>query len=224
MAGNGTSAASGRSAMQARTVAVPDRGQIGRPVREADPGHSAARTPSMALPAGRAKGVSMADENATARRVFPGFGAGALDHPVRYASRPAAVANVAICGHVFCFLLALVLQKGLADRCRATGGTVEWDDLIRDLDRLQEATIEKEDERITTRTHVEGQVGQVFHAVGIALPPNWRERTACPLQNQRNVVDTPGNVGVPSLFYGILFVRTVEVGHDDCEIEMSLAG
>ena len=86
--------------------------------------------------------------------------------------------DAAIRGHVFCSFLALVLQKELADCCRTAGVIVEWDDLIRDLDRLQEATIEKDGKRITTRTHTAGQVGRVFQAVGIALPPNWRENTA----------------------------------------------
>ena len=79
--------------------------------------------------------------------------------------------DAAIRGHVFCSFLALVLQKELADLCRSHEVSVEWDDPIRDLDRLQEATIEKDGKRITTRTHVEGQVGRVFQAAGIALPP-----------------------------------------------------
>ena len=86
--------------------------------------------------------------------------------------------DAAIRGHVFCSFLALVLQKELADLCRAVDVSVEWDDLIRDLDRLQEATIEKDGKRVATRTHVEGQVGRVFQAAGIALPPNWREQPA----------------------------------------------
>lgn len=84
--------------------------------------------------------------------------------------------DAAIRGHVFCSFLALMLQKELADRCRAAGLTVEWADLLRDLDRLQEATIDKDGKCITTRTAVTGQVGRVFQAVGIALPPNTRER------------------------------------------------
>ena len=86
--------------------------------------------------------------------------------------------DAAIRGHVFCSFLALVLQKELADRCRAADVTVEWDDLIRDLDRLQEATIEKDGKRVTTRTYVEGQVGRVFQAAGVALPSNWHEQPA----------------------------------------------
>ncbi len=46
------------------------------------------------------------------------------------------------------------------------------------LDRLQEATIEKDGTRITTRTVVAGQVGRVFQAAGVALPPNMREHEA----------------------------------------------
>ena len=88
--------------------------------------------------------------------------------------------DAAIRGHVFCSFLALVLQKELDSLCRSTKGVlVEWADLIRDLDRLQEATIEKDGKRITTRTHAAGQVGRVFQAAGIAaLPPHRREHAA----------------------------------------------
>ena len=110
--------------------------------------------------------------------------------------------DVAIRGHVFCSFLALVLRQELADLCRSdvatlerrlSGGdkalvgntgyqaadvTVEWDDPIRDLDRLQEATIEKDGKRLTMRTHVEGQVGRVSQAAGVAHPANWREQPA----------------------------------------------
>ena len=84
--------------------------------------------------------------------------------------------DAAIRGHVFCSFLALVLQKELSDRCRAADVTVEWNDLIRDLDRLQEATIEKDGKRVTTRTYVEGQVGRVFQAAAVGLPSNWHEQ------------------------------------------------
>jgi transposase len=83
--------------------------------------------------------------------------------------------DAAIRGHVFCSFLALMLQKELTDLCHSRGLVVEWADLLRDLDRLQEATIEKDGKRITTRTAVAGQVGRVFQAAGIALPPNLHE-------------------------------------------------
>ena len=93
-----------------------------------------------------------------------------------------------------------MLQKELADLCRSHEVSVEWDDPIRDLDRLQEATIEKDGKRVTTRTPVSGQVGRVFQAAGIALPPNWREHPARP-SDPRNVVHTPGTAGVTWCFY-----------------------
>ena len=86
--------------------------------------------------------------------------------------------DAAIRGHVFCSFLALMLQKELADLCHGHGLVIEWADLLRELDRLQEATIEKDDKVITTRTAVAGQVGSVFQAAGIALPPNLREHAA----------------------------------------------
>ncbi len=86
--------------------------------------------------------------------------------------------DAAIRGHVFCSFLALVLQKELADRCRTAGVVVEWADLLRDLDRLQEATIEKDGKRMTTRTAVSGQVGRIFQAAGVALTPNMRDHAA----------------------------------------------
>jgi hypothetical protein len=86
--------------------------------------------------------------------------------------------DAAIRGHVFCSFLALMLQKELADLCQSHGLVIEWADLLRDLDRLQQATIETDGKRITTRTAVAGQVGRVFQAAGVALPPNLLERTA----------------------------------------------
>ena len=83
--------------------------------------------------------------------------------------------DAAIRGHVFCSFLALVVQKEIMDCCDKAGLCVEWADLMRDLDRLQQATVEKAGKRITVRTPVSGQVGSVFKAVGIALPPNMRE-------------------------------------------------
>jgi hypothetical protein len=86
--------------------------------------------------------------------------------------------DAAIRGHVFCSFLALMLQKELADLCQSRGLVIEWADLLHDLDRLQETSIEKDGKRITTRTAVAGQVGSVFQAAGVALPPNLHETPA----------------------------------------------
>lgn len=50
--------------------------------------------------------------------------------------------------------------------------------LLNDLDRLQQAAIEKDGKVITTRTYVTGQVGNVFKAVGVALRHSTAEKTS----------------------------------------------
>jgi transposase len=84
----------------------------------------------------------------------------------------------AIRGHVFCSFLALVLRKVLEDRLAAAHLKPEWGALIRQLDRLQEIETEQDDKHFVLRTPVIGDVGRVFQAVGIALPPNIREADA----------------------------------------------
>jgi hypothetical protein len=83
--------------------------------------------------------------------------------------------DAAIRGHVFVSFLALTLAKELTRLCQEKGLQPEWQPLLNDLDRLQEASIEKDGKVITTRTHVSGQVGNVFKATGIALPANISE-------------------------------------------------
>jgi len=46
---------------------------------------------------------------------------------------------------------------------------------VRDLDRLQNGVIDKDNKRITVRTPVTGEVRPVFRAAGVALPPNIAE-------------------------------------------------
>jgi hypothetical protein len=86
--------------------------------------------------------------------------------------------DAAIRGHVFCSFLALVLQKELARDCEAANIKPEWQPLLRDLDRLQVATLTKDGKSIIVRTPVSGQVGSIFKAAGVALPPNIRDLAA----------------------------------------------
>lgn len=86
--------------------------------------------------------------------------------------------DATIRGHVFCSFLALVLQKELAALCEEAGIQVEWAELLRDLDRLQEATIEKDGKRLTGRTSLTGQIGRIFQAARIALPSGSRTEPA----------------------------------------------
>jgi hypothetical protein len=77
-------------------------------------------------------------------------------------------------GHVFCSFLALVLRKELQDRLEAKGWSLEWGDVIRDLDRLQEVEMSLEGKKWVVRTETKGTVGKVFQACGVALPPVLR--------------------------------------------------
>jgi transposase len=88
--------------------------------------------------------------------------------------------DAAIRGHVFCSFLALVLRKTLDDHLVAARLKPEWGALVRELDRLQEIETEQDGKRFLLRTPVTGDVGRVFKAVGIALPPNIRELATPP--------------------------------------------
>jgi hypothetical protein len=83
--------------------------------------------------------------------------------------------DTAIRGHVFCSFLALILRKELDERCRNAGFRPEWGDVLRDLDRLQEVEIRKDDQHITLRTPATGVIGPLFKAARIALPQNLRD-------------------------------------------------
>ena len=79
--------------------------------------------------------------------------------------------DATIRGHVFCSFLALVLKKELADR----GFQPEWDDVRRDLDRLQEVEVAQDGKRFVLRTPTTGCAGKLFQTLGVALPPNIRD-------------------------------------------------
>jgi hypothetical protein len=77
----------------------------------------------------------------------------------------------AIRGHVFCSFLALVLRKELQARCAAAGIKLEWGDLLRDLDRLQQGTVDNAGKTWSLRTEATGAVPALMKALHIALPP-----------------------------------------------------
>jgi len=79
--------------------------------------------------------------------------------------------GAAIRGHVFCSFLALVLRKELQNRCVANDLKPEWADVLRDLDRLQQATVENGGKTWSIRTEATGAVPAIMKAVRIALPP-----------------------------------------------------
>ena len=86
--------------------------------------------------------------------------------------------DAAIRGHVFCSFLALILHQALDKKLRRAGKRVEWADLLRDLDRLQQVTISKGGQDMVLRTPATGSTGTVFKAAGVALPSNVRDAPA----------------------------------------------
>jgi Transposase DDE domain len=78
-------------------------------------------------------------------------------------------------GHVFCSFLALVLRQELQSRLEERGHTLEWADVIQDLDRLQMVEVEQDGKRFQLRSEVQGTCGKVFQAVGVALPPTVQQ-------------------------------------------------
>jgi hypothetical protein len=78
-------------------------------------------------------------------------------------------------GHVFCSFLALVLRQELQSRLAERGHELEWADVIGDLDRLQRVEVEQDGKRFLLRSEVQGSCGQVFQAVGVAVPPTVQQ-------------------------------------------------
>jgi transposase len=79
--------------------------------------------------------------------------------------------DAAIRGHIFCSFLALVLQKELFERCQTAGFTSDWDDALRDLDRLQQAQLTQSGKSWSVRTDVGATASALLRACGIAIPP-----------------------------------------------------
>jgi len=77
-------------------------------------------------------------------------------------------------GHVFCSFLALLLRDELERRLQARQWQLEWADLLRDLDQLQEIELRVQNKDYLMRTEVKGTAGKVFRACGVALPPTLR--------------------------------------------------
>ena len=95
--------------------------------------------------------------------------------------------DAAIAGHLFCSFLALLLRKELEERLAAAGLDLEWADIVRALDRLEEVTVEQQANRFVLRTDASGCVASVFKAVAIALPPLVRHPPAATSPPAANV-------------------------------------
>jgi len=80
--------------------------------------------------------------------------------------------NETIRGHVFCSFLALLLRKELQDRLKAQGESLEWEDILRDLDALQYAVVESQGKQFLLRNDLGTTTAAIFRAVGVAIPPS----------------------------------------------------
>lgn len=84
--------------------------------------------------------------------------------------------DATITGHVFCSFLALVLRKELDKRLEAHNMYLEWNDIKRDLLRLQEIQLdESKNRKIAIRTAPQGTCASVFKVAGVALGHTIRE-------------------------------------------------
>jgi len=77
-----------------------------------------------------------------------------------------------ILGHVFVSFLALLLMHELK---RRTAGEFEWDQMVRDLEALYEVEVDQDGKLWYLRSPLQGVAGQVFKAVGVAVPQSARE-------------------------------------------------
>jgi hypothetical protein len=79
--------------------------------------------------------------------------------------------DATIRGPGFCSFLALVLRQESQSRLEERVHEFEWAEVIGDPDRLQVVEVEQDGKRFLLRTEAQGTCGQVFQAVGVALPP-----------------------------------------------------
>jgi hypothetical protein len=70
------------------------------------------------------------------------------------------------------------LRNELDERLAAAGLDPEWADIVRDLDRVEEVTVDQQAKRFVLRTDAPGCAASVFKAVGVALPPLARHLPA----------------------------------------------
>jgi hypothetical protein len=75
-------------------------------------------------------------------------------------------------GHVFCSFLAMLLRKEMLDRLAAQGQSLEWAELLGDLERLQHTEVESDGKRFLLRSDLGETTAAVFRAAGVAIPPS----------------------------------------------------
>jgi hypothetical protein len=105
--------------------------------------------------------------------------------------------DATIAGHLFCSFLALVLRKELDERLAAAGVSAEWADIVRDLDRVEQITVDQHAKRFVLRPQAPGCAGSVFQAVGVALPPLVRQLPHAIPPPASSTAESPSRRGRP---------------------------
>jgi hypothetical protein len=77
----------------------------------------------------------------------------------------------AIRGHLFVSFLSLVLMHELTQRLHKRGWKLEWADILRDLEVLEEVKVRHQGKRYLLRTPLKGVCGKVLQGAGVAIPP-----------------------------------------------------
>ncbi|MCX7017681.1 MAG: hypothetical protein NTY46_01540 [Candidatus Sumerlaeota bacterium] len=63
----------------------------------------------------------------------------------------------------------------MQDRLESNGFSLEWSDIIRDVNELQETQFDLQGKSYVLRSQTKGVLGMVAQAVGVRLPPDLRE-------------------------------------------------
>ena len=72
-------------------------------------------------------------------------------------------------------LLALLLRHELTERLKRWGWKLEWSDILRDLEALEEVKVRHQGKRYLLRPPLKGVCGKVLQGVGVAIPPPVRK-------------------------------------------------
>jgi hypothetical protein len=75
-------------------------------------------------------------------------------------------------------VVALALRHELEPRLAATRWSLEWADIVHDLDGLHETTITIDGHASIVRSDTKGTVGKILQACGVAIPPALRPAEA----------------------------------------------
>lgn len=87
-----------------------------------------------------------------------------------------SVGEAIVRGHMFCSFLALLLRREIEVKLAASGLSMDWRDVVRDLNRLTETEVAQAGRRFVIRSEPSGNALMIAEALGVALPPSIERR------------------------------------------------